>query len=437
MNKYLDITGLSEVAKQVHNLVDNSNLEKITYANLVAKRNAGKLIPGKFYRIIDFVTMVDPTNISIRSAGNQFDIIVLALDTNILSEEAYAAQSSSTTYFANCKLEAWKVWYCLDNDVTRFVWVDKNNGKGVIYRLIDEYNNDIPYDFKNIKFFRAEYLPENYNELYIDTYTGVYMSIDINDKPCDYFYTFSKHSTGEDLSIINNEFNMIQHNVINKVITDSENDNITYYNTQLLNNIVFILEDAGPGCICSYNTWKGCLYMTFLNNLVSNTFNEVCYNINGIDVAENLFKFGVHNVELGKNCYASTIGQNCQDLYFIMDNSNIQIGDESHGILIKRGNFLSFKGCNANILIYTLTPCSGAEFDYNVQQIQIGSIDISTNHYFSNFKIIGQSVNVINNHYQDSICNITSLLPTSTNGITNLTILTYDYDTNTFKKLTL
>ena len=42
--------------------------------------------------------------------------------------------------------------YCLDNDTSRFAWADEVNGKGVIYRMIDEFNNDVPYDFKNIRY---------------------------------------------------------------------------------------------------------------------------------------------------------------------------------------------------------------------------------------------------------------------------------------------
>lgn len=33
--------------------------------------------------------------------------------------------------------------------------VEEGNGRGVIYRLIDEFNNDIKYDFKNIQFMRT------------------------------------------------------------------------------------------------------------------------------------------------------------------------------------------------------------------------------------------------------------------------------------------
>ena len=126
----------------------------ITYKELVTLRNRGKLRPGIQYRIIDFVTTVanDP---EARSAGHQFDIIVLATEINELAEEAHAAYPhDSDGYFDNCNFAAWKVWYCLDNDAKRFGWADTENGKGVIYRLIDEFGNDLPYDFKNIQFKR-------------------------------------------------------------------------------------------------------------------------------------------------------------------------------------------------------------------------------------------------------------------------------------------
>jgi len=49
---------------------------------------------------------------------------------------------SGLDYFDNSKLEAWKLKYCLDNDTSRFAWADEVNGKGVIYRMVDEFNND-------------------------------------------------------------------------------------------------------------------------------------------------------------------------------------------------------------------------------------------------------------------------------------------------------
>ena len=131
---------------------DPENLEEITYAALKTLRDGGNLDPGKLYRITDYMTTTAKADT--RSAGHQFDVIVKALAANKLSEEAYAALHAGDTYFANSKLEAWKLWYSIDNDTNRFDWADATNGKGVIYRMIDEFENDLPYDFKNIQFKR-------------------------------------------------------------------------------------------------------------------------------------------------------------------------------------------------------------------------------------------------------------------------------------------
>jgi hypothetical protein len=126
--------------------------ESITYSELKAKRDNGELVPGRFYRITDYQTTT--TQALTMSANNQFDIIVLALDENTLSENAHATQHEGDTYFNDCKLSAWKLKYRLDNDVNNFIWADSTNGKGVIYYMKDEWDNECPYDFKNIMFKR-------------------------------------------------------------------------------------------------------------------------------------------------------------------------------------------------------------------------------------------------------------------------------------------
>lgn len=129
---------------------------EITYSDLVSKRDNSELIPGQKYRIIDYITTTAQE--STISAEHQFDIIVEALSENVLNETASACLHEGDTYFseAGAKLEAWKIWYCLDNDTSRFAWADIENGKGVIYRMIDEWYNDCQYDFKNIIIIRCK-----------------------------------------------------------------------------------------------------------------------------------------------------------------------------------------------------------------------------------------------------------------------------------------
>lgn len=144
----------------------------ILYADLVALRDAGQLKAGMFYRITDYVTTTIQANT--QSAGHAFDVIVMATDSQTLSEEARACLHEGDTYFteAGANLAAWKVWYCLDNDAERFAWADAENGKGVIYRLIDEWNNDCPYDFKNILFKKEINGEETYIPTFADDLAG-------------------------------------------------------------------------------------------------------------------------------------------------------------------------------------------------------------------------------------------------------------------------
>lgn len=130
----------------------------VTYAELAALKSAGTLVPNDLYHITDYNTIVASRFTDeelFRSAGHAFDLTVKATGTNTLSEEATASLHEGDAYFAKCDLSKWKIWYCFDNDLTRFGWAS-TEGKGVIYRMIDEYENDCPYDFKNIQFRRCK-----------------------------------------------------------------------------------------------------------------------------------------------------------------------------------------------------------------------------------------------------------------------------------------
>ena len=122
----------------------NLQIVELTYLELKAIRDLGQLSVGQHYRITDYVTTSVQNNT--KSAGHPFDLIVMAIDKNTLSEQAAAMLNYDDVYFraAVADLNTWKVWYCLDNDTKRFKWADQENGKGVIYRMIDEWNNDVP-----------------------------------------------------------------------------------------------------------------------------------------------------------------------------------------------------------------------------------------------------------------------------------------------------
>lgn len=82
------------------NKLETLNMIKVTWSELVSLRNNAQLIPGCFYRITDYECTT--TQADTLSGGHPFDIIVLALTNNSLSEEARAClHSPDDNYFQN------------------------------------------------------------------------------------------------------------------------------------------------------------------------------------------------------------------------------------------------------------------------------------------------------------------------------------------------
>ena len=236
----------------------DSLITPITYAELVALRDSSSLVPGMQYRITDYACTTTQENT--QSAGHPFDIIVIADSENTLNEKARAIQHEGDTYFADCNLSAWKIWYCLDNDNTRFAWADSVNGKGVIYRMIDEWNNDVPYDFKNIQFAR------DWSVIAPDS--GLAGTI--------YCYTFSVFLDGFSDDATANDESVKAKECIesdgegmfgNNVIRTCQDEAGKY----LFNKIIFV-TDWSSFSVRHYSN-------TFGNNCSSNTFGNYCNNI--------------------------------------------------------------------------------------------------------------------------------------------------------------
>lgn len=116
-----------------------------TYAQLKELVDASGLTPGNRYRITDFVS----TFSAVQSANHPFDLIVTANTESTFFPKAQAILHEGDDYFAKCNLSKWEIWYDFSNNKTAYPLAD-SNGKGYIYRMIDEWNNDVNYDFKNL-----------------------------------------------------------------------------------------------------------------------------------------------------------------------------------------------------------------------------------------------------------------------------------------------
>ena len=291
------ITGSLEVSGSIISVEEPLVVEtkKILWADLVALRDAGELIPGQQYRITDYECTT--VQVNTQSAGHQFDIIVTADDVDKLNENASACLHEGDAYFADSKLESWQLKYCLDNDTDRFAWSDSVNGKGVIYRMIDEFNNDVPYDFKNIQFKKASVWNHTFgNDLLGNSY-GNKISVYIS-------------SNKETLNAIT-----FGNNCYSNIFGDSCRYN-TFGNNCYSNTFGDDCYDITFGNECYSNTFgNSCRYNTFGNYCSSNTFGAYCLsNTFGGSCHSNTFGAYCHSNTFGAYCNSNTFGNYCQYL---------------------------------------------------------------------------------------------------------------------------
>ena len=300
-----DKTTVETLATTVETKADKAevvNAISILYADLVTLRNAGGLKAGVYYRITDYVTTTAQENT--QSAGHQFDLLVLATDTDKLSETARAVLHEGDTYFseAGADLDAWQVWYSLDNDTDRFAWADAENGKGVIWRMIDEWGNDIPYDFKNIQ-FEGEY---TFNEA--DDLTGSCRGNVIRA-----YYNSSTQS-------------------LNCIIFGNDCYNNSFGNNCNYNSFGNECHDNSFGNNCTSNSFgNDCYSNSFGDNCNSNSFGNDCYsNSFGNGCTDNSFGDDCYSNSFGNDCYSNSFGDNCNSNSFGNNCTYNSFGESCH-----------------------------------------------------------------------------------------------------------
>lgn len=194
--------------------------------------------------------------------------------------------------------------------------IDDKNGYGVIYRLIDEYNNDICYDFKNLLFKRRF---NKSNDIVFDN-ESVNIIGDI------YVYTFCERR------IRDKDFSILGCTKQNKII-DSFNivlalntEGKAYNNNIISSNIISVL-----GIYNKIKKSKNCIISGDYNTIDKDCYNIKLYYSNNCKIGYNshdiYFQAHFYNVIVDSDCYNIKF----QDLYTSMD-----IGGYVKNIIIKK-----------------------------------------------------------------------------------------------------
>ena len=386
-NEAVTAQALSDLDGRINDIEETSvnleNMESVTYSELKSKRDDGELFPGKHYRITDYVTTTSQENT--QSAGHQFDVVVLALDESTLSENAHAMLHDGDTYFSTngADLNAWGLKYCLDNDTTRFAWADDTNGKGVIYYMKDEWNNECPYDFKNIQFKRwAITSVKDSNNKSIGDLEDVFNydsesnpicfgyqdsgyemgsgSCTIDSNTSVFYYTLSRVDSNGDImdnSIVGNTMGNDEdfyQGVINNVFKPSSNGINEVYGTndtktcfRLCDNVFVstsVYDEDMPYGVFGNTFGTGCYHNTFGNSCGLNTFgNYFYYNTFGNYASNNTFGNSCGSNTFGNSCGLNTFGNNAYGNTFGNECYNNSFGNgcnrNSFGNYVSRNTF--------------------------------------------------------------------------------------------------
>jgi len=376
------ISGDTAINNRIDNLPTGSTggggLINVTYSELMALITSSGLTSGQQYLITDYQTIHQIPNTGYFNTGETEPLIVTAMYSSNLYPEAY-----STLYPKDI------IYYDIENNQNMI----KGCSKGYIYRRIDTIqNNDIPFDFRNVKFRRWQINVEN---IWTDTTTwgkgttviengGSTIYIALSDMVSGVQLTDTSKwrlfewdnlsyisptqnywATGNvvipcsaefvDYKLFQNYNEMIYSNTIEKNSLDDGNilecNNTVIFGLNIYNNNI--------GRNFNYNTIKdyfqgniGLFYnnsisdsfsennnINLLNSIISNNFTSnfgkiINYCIIGTDFTNNNIVSDFTENTIGSNFTENTIGSN--NTYLIIGNNfnNNEIGSNNYNNII-------------------------------------------------------------------------------------------------------
>jgi hypothetical protein len=223
----------------------------------------------------------------------------------------------------------------IDGTATVIGATEQKAGNGVIYRLVDESGNSVPYDFKNIMFSRplteGKYDVENG----VDTFCYTFSCIDSD------IFEIADQSVKEPYNCENNRMGFYSKNNIFLTFIGASCSSNTFgdrcTNNTFGNECNFNIfrnncYNNTFGDNCNKNTFEVyCYSNTFEKNCDSNIFGNECnFNIFGKYCSSNTFGDRCTNNTFGNNCDNNTFGVHCSSIIFRNNCYSNTFGNECH-----------------------------------------------------------------------------------------------------------
>ena len=185
--------------------------------------------------------------------------------------------------------------------------------------MIDEFNNDVPYDFKNIQFKRKLTDGELDLDSGIDTWVYTFTMSDLMaDKVVDISLKQNTEYRDDE-----GHYRECANNSVKEATLDYQLDGLI--RTRLNDNVFLNIFDNNVS-----GSYYGCNSNTFGYSCQSNTFGDNCYsNTFGYNCYYNTFGNGCNSNTFGTGCYSNTFGNDCNSNTFGNDCLYLQISDVS------------------------------------------------------------------------------------------------------------
>ena len=367
---------LNGKTKQTNDNVDETkedvvdNILLMTYAEILNLKRNGLLDTSKRYRMIDYVTLTSQKNT--QSGLHYFDLLLTPVSENELSREVKALPHEGDEYFKNADMNAWIIYYDIENNTEKYEWADLTNGKGVIYFMSDEFGNKASYDFKNIMFKRWAVKGEKKENAIlhgnIDRETEISYSKEVEYEKSEFYYTFSTLRYGNQvLEPTESKAEHYTHLWVCDItvepfkypfkLSDRYGNDMCFGNVIFparnkegkltLNDNVFVgfpsyweRKEGGKATIkiadISYNILRGgCIGNTLCGNSTYDIFYEDCqYNSLYGHCSSNWFKHKCNANTLIDGSSANEFGDNCSD-NTLVKSSNNSFGNSCSGNVLK------------------------------------------------------------------------------------------------------